>query len=396
MLLLASAISLLGNQLTSLAIPWLVLTTIGTAWEAGLVGAAMVFPAVVGAVFGGVVVDRLGSRSMSIAADLTSAVAVVAIPLAALTIGLPLALLVALAFMSALLDAPGMTARQVMVPELADRAGVPLERANGLYQSVENATLMVGPVAAGLIIVAIGPVNALWLDGASFVISAAIVALAVPRALRAGEPDAPETADVLAGVRLLGRDAVLRGITLVAAVANFVGTPMFIVLLPAFAIRHAADADVLGLLLGAFGAGLVCGSVGFSVIGSRVPRRRLAVTGFAATGVAIGLVAAAPPIPLVAVALFAAGLASGPINPIAFTVMQERVPAAVRGRVFGAVLGGVLVAAPAGMLVMGGIAEHLGPEVGLAIVAVSFVGVAVVLAGWRGFRELDRRPVTID
>src|SRR5690349_17477693 len=99
----ASAISLVGNQLTALALPWLVLTSLGTPIDAGIVGAAIVLPAVFGALGGGVLIDRVGPRRTSVVADVFSAAAVAAIPIAALTVGLGLPLLVLLAFAGALL-----------------------------------------------------------------------------------------------------------------------------------------------------------------------------------------------------------------------------------------------------------------------------------------------------
>ena len=86
-----------------------------------------------------------------------------------------------------------------------------------------------------------------------------------------------------------------------------------------------------------------------------------------------------------------AGLtASGPINPIAFTVMQERVPPEKRGRVFGAILGGVIIAAPIGMLVMGEITARWSPGVSLALAGLGFVAVGLVIVVRREFRELER------
>src|SRR6185369_6510608 len=85
---IATGISLVGNQLTAVALPWLVLTTLGPPIDAGIVGAAIVLPAVFGALAGGVVIDRFGPRRTSVVADLFSGGAVAAVPLAALTIGL--------------------------------------------------------------------------------------------------------------------------------------------------------------------------------------------------------------------------------------------------------------------------------------------------------------------
>lgn len=142
-------------------------------------------------------------------------------------------------------------------------------------------------------------------------------------------------------------------------------------------------------MVGAYGGGLVAGSLGYGIVGARVGRRLVASLGFAGTGFAFAAVATAPPLPVILIALAIGGVASGPINPIAFTVMQERVPAPVRGRVFGAVLGGVLVAAPVGMLALGALADAQGPQIGLGIAGVTFVLVGLVIAALPTFRELD-------
>jgi MFS family permease len=383
----ATSISLIGNELTAIALPWLVLTSLGTPLDTGLVGAAVVLPAIIGAFVGGSAIDRLGSRRTSIAADLTSALAVAAVPIAASTVGLSVALVIALAFLGALLDAPGSTARQVLVPDLAERAHMDPERANATYQAVQNVSFMIGPVIGGLIIVAAGPINALWVDAGSFVVSAAIVGLAIPRPRSLPSPEAG--ADLLAGLRVVAADAVLRGMTFVALIANLVGTPLFAVLLPAFALRSDGSAGALGLLLGAYAAGTVAGSIGYGVWGPRLGRRLVIVAGLVVTGIGVGVVALGPPLPIAIAALAIAGCGSGPINPIAFTVMQERIPPAVRGRAFGAILGGVLAAAPVGMVALGALTDARGPAIGLAGAGAVFVLAGLAASLWAPFRDLD-------
>ena len=129
-LLGADAVSLVGNSLTGLAIPWFVLETTGSAARTGLVAFAGLVPTVLAAFFGGALVDRLGFKRTSVAADLASGLSVAAIPLLAHTAGLAFWHLVALTFLGALLDAPEGTARGGLLPDLAAAAAVPLERAN--------------------------------------------------------------------------------------------------------------------------------------------------------------------------------------------------------------------------------------------------------------------------
>ena len=363
------------------------MTSLGRPIDAGIVGAAIVLPAVFGALAGGVVIDRIGPRRTSVVADLLSGIAVAAVPLAALTVGLSLPLVVVLAFLGALLDAPGQTARQVLLPDLAAAGGIRLERANAIFQAVDNASLLIGPAIAGIIVLVLGPLGALWLDTGSFLVSAVLIRLLVPDIRPSEVDDAP--ADITAGLRALGRDRVLRLLTVVAAIANLVGTPLFIVVLPALATGSGQSAAALGAMLAAFGGGMVVGALGLGLLADRVSRRAVLVFGFAGTGLGLVAASAVEPLPLLVVVLGLAGLATGTINPIAFTVMQERVPAATRGRVFGAVLGLVLVAAPVGMLVLGSVADVQGPRTALLVSGVTFVLIGGLVAFRAESRELD-------
>ena len=84
----ADTISLSGNAVAQIAIPWYVLTTTGSATLTALVVFFNFLPIVLAAFFGGVVVDRLGFRATSVVADLASSAAVAAIPLLAATVGI--------------------------------------------------------------------------------------------------------------------------------------------------------------------------------------------------------------------------------------------------------------------------------------------------------------------
>src|SRR6185295_2120262 len=171
--------------------------------------------------------------------------------------------------------------------------------------------------------------------------------------------------------------------------ANLVFTPLFVVVLPAMATSSGENAATLGAMLAVLGAGLVGGSLGVGLLTDRVSRRATLIIGFLGTGAALIVASLELPLPARLVALGAAGLASGLINPIAFTVLQERVPAATRGRVFGAVLGGVLVAAPVGMVALGAVADVAGPRMALLISGVTIVAIGGVVAMLRSSRELE-------
>ena len=157
----ANAISLVGNMLTNIAIPWFVLQTTGSATQTGITGFFTILPVVISGLLGGALIDRLGYKPISIIADLASGFTVALIPVFYFTIGLPFWLLMVLVFLGALLDAPGSTARASMIPELAEMAGMPIERATSTNQLVERSSRLVGAPLAGLLIASLGTANVL-------------------------------------------------------------------------------------------------------------------------------------------------------------------------------------------------------------------------------------------
>src|SRR4051812_32359448 len=80
-MLTGSAISLVGNSVTNLAIPWFVLITTGSAARTGVTAFAGMLPTVLGGLLGGALVDRLGRKRTSVIGDLASGGTVALVPL---------------------------------------------------------------------------------------------------------------------------------------------------------------------------------------------------------------------------------------------------------------------------------------------------------------------------
>src|SRR5512140_354871 len=115
----ATVISVSGNVMAFIAIPWFVLQTTHSASQTGLTAAVTALPAIIAAFFGGVLVDRIGYKRTSILADLASGFAIALIPLLYAVTGLAFWQLLVLVFIGNLLDAPGQTARAALTPDLA-------------------------------------------------------------------------------------------------------------------------------------------------------------------------------------------------------------------------------------------------------------------------------------
>ncbi len=176
----ANAISMVGNNLTTIAIPWFVLVTTGSAARTGITFFFSITPIVIAGFFGGAIVDRLGYKRTSIISDLASGTTVAAIAgLHALDL-LSFPLLLALVFLGALLDAPGGTARAALIPDMAKLGNVPIDRASAAIQVVERGSRLIGAPLSGVLIAVFGAAVVLWLDALTFSVSSMVVAVVIP------------------------------------------------------------------------------------------------------------------------------------------------------------------------------------------------------------------------
>lgn len=392
----ATGLSMVGNVITFLAVPWFVLQTTGSAAQTGLTGGGVVLGMVLGGFFGGPLVDRLGFRRASIVADLASGITVALIPLLYLTVGLAFWQLLVLVLLGTCLDTPGMTARQSLIPDLAGRAGMPVERANSALQAIESSSDLLGPPLAGVLIALLGPSNVLFLDAATFAVSAAMIAGAVPRPdlVPAGEATTGGGyfANLLEGLRFIRGDRLILSIVIVAVVTNFLDSPIFLVVLPVYADANFGSAVVLGIMFAGFGGGSLVSTLLFGVLGHRLPRRATLIACWIVVGLPFWVLATTPSLPVTVAALAITGLAAGPINPLIFTVVQERTPEHLRGRVIGALWALALAASPLGVVLTGYLLEALGLRLILVGVAAGYLVATLSMLLNPALREMDKRP----
>jgi hypothetical protein len=128
----ATLLSVAGDGITQIGVPWFVLTSTGSPAKAGVVALCTMVPAAVGSLLGGTVVDRGGAWRVSVVSDAACCVVVMTVPVLQLTGALHFWELCALMALAGLLHTPGNTARAVLLPALASRSHLPLSRAAGL------------------------------------------------------------------------------------------------------------------------------------------------------------------------------------------------------------------------------------------------------------------------
>ncbi|NML48819.1 MFS transporter [Streptomyces sp. R302] len=392
----ANAISISGNSLTLIGVPWFTLETTGSAGKAGLVAFCAAVPVVVSAIAGGPVIDRIGRRRVSVASDLICALALAAIPLLSQAGLLRFWMLCALMAVTGLFHAPGETSRHVLVPELARRAGTPLSRAASLYDAVSRGARMTGAAVGGLLVAVIGADTVLYADAGTFLLSA-LLALVGLRGVPAAEPlrNAPALnlavyrTDLREGYSFLLRTRLLLAVDLMVMVTNGLALSWSAVLLPIHAREELGGSAAQGLLVAVFGGSALIGALLHGAVGHRFPRRPVFTVGFLISAAPILTAAFTHTVaPMVVAAVFG-GLGAGVLNPILTTAFYEVVPEELRSRVGGASTAAVLLVTPLGGLAAGFLVERVGITGALLTVGGAFVLATLSPLFFPVWRELD-------
>lgn len=263
-----------------------------------------------------------------------------------------------------------------MVPELSQASGVPLERANALAQIAERLATLVGPLLGGVLIGLIGASNVLWVNAGTFLISSLLTGLGIPAHLvpaprpAAGGCWTSYVNDLKEGVRFVRGERLLFVIIAVITITNFLESPIGSVFLPAYAEQIVGSPTALGAIISAHVAGSIIGVSLYAVFGPELSRRLIYLSGWLVTAVVWVIIAQLPPLPVMIGLGVLMGAGSSPLNPIIYTVMQERVPVEMRARVFGTVRSLAWMAMPLGPMVEGSAAQVFGLRAAYTVVAV--------------------------
>ncbi|MFG2340338.1 MFS transporter [Streptomyces yangpuensis] len=398
--LAANTVSIAGSSLTLIGVPWFVLQTTDSAGRAGVVAFCATLPVIVAALVGGPVIDRLGRRRVSAVSDLICGLSVGAIPLLHHLGVLEFWMLCALMAVSGLVHTPGLTARGVLLPNLAEHAGTTLARAASLYDAVSRGARMIGAAVAGVLIAAFGAETVLLLDAATFGISALLV-LAFLRGVPAAEPQRAAgkvsftayRAELAEGWAFLARSRLLLGITVMVMMTNGLDQGWSSVLLPVHGRDVLGGATTIGLMISLFGGFALLGALLYGVWGERFPRRTVFAAAFLLSGATRYVVAALTDTTLpLAVTMALAGLGVGMLNPILSTVMYERVPEELRSRVAGVTTAGCELTMPMGGLAAGLLVDGLGVGTALLLFGGTYLLTTLAPMVFPAWRAMDRAP----
>jgi MFS family permease len=392
----ATLTSGIGNGITSVALPWLVLERTGSAALAGIVAAATALPLVLVALFSGTVVDLVGRRRTAIVSDLLSAASVLLIPLVDVLGLLSVGALVGLAVLGAVFDPAGASAREAMLPEAAGRAGWTLDRANGVHETAFGLAFLIGPGLGGLLIATVGASGALVGTGVMFVL-AALAQIPLRTLPGAGRPaSASRPAGLwhgsVEGLRFVIRDPLLRPFAVVLMLVVALYYPVEGVILPVHFTDQGAP-ERLGVLLMAMSAGMVVGTLAYERLVQIMRRRHLFILSVLGSVLALAGMSVLPTFGWLLPFGALTGLLWGPVQPLLNHATQIRTPHHLRGRVVGTLTSASLAAGPVGFLAVGFLVEAFGPRPAFVGLAAGLLAVTLAMAPLRAWRLLDAPPV---
>ncbi|MFE5773918.1 MFS transporter [Streptomyces sp. NPDC056485] len=356
----AGAVTALGTQMTMLALPWLVLETTGSATRAGLVFAGQVLPMALLGFAGGEVIQRLGARRTMVISDLARAPVVALIPLLQTLGALNLAVLMAIVVALGALAVPYHAAQRVLAMELLSPHARSLARANSALAGVTNGSAFVGPALAGALIPLVGTTSVVWLDAASFAFSGLLLLRRVPGGGGGAGGSAAGPRGLWAGVRHLCGDWFLSRAMLSTVVFGLMlRTQMITMPVLAFA-RFEGDARVGGLLVAAYGAGGLVGSVAAYVLAARVAPVRLACTALVCVALPLWTLLAPVPASVIVVAVGLSSTAAPLANAPLMGLLSARLPDGFGPKVLQAVVTISTLAGPLGFLAAGAVLDRAG------------------------------------
>lgn len=368
-----------GMWMQLVALPLLVVALGGGAWELGTLAALQFAPILVLAPLGGVLADQLPKRRLLVGLQVVSAAQATALALLVVAGKADIGLVLLLSAVFGLVNAAEMPVRWSLVSELVGPTDLP--NAIALHSAAFNATRILGPAIAGLLIALIGA----W---AAFVWAAAVAILTAFLVLRldperiavatGGMPDRIGGA-LTEGLRYAVASGPVRTSLLTLTVVSTIGMS-FQAILPIFAVeRLGMDARGYGALLAAMGVGALVAVVPMSTSSVSRARRYMLITPLIlAVSVAVLTIVRSQLVALLPMATigFAYVLAAASIN----LTIQHTASAEIRGRMVGLYIATLHGGAAIGGFAIGALAEGIGPLSAMVVSAAATALGALILA----------------
>jgi MFS family permease len=378
-------ISVTGTWMQNVALAWFVYELTHSPLAVGILTFCRFSPQTLFVLFAGVLADRIDNRRLVITTQAASMVVSVALAALAFSGGAQVwqvYVLALLAGIAQVFDSPG---RHALVYQMVGRTELP--NAIALNTSVFNASRVIGPGIAGVLIASVGVGACFALNAVSFTAVLAALLLMNTRELHPVErPDERPTfvKGIKEGLAYARSDRRVSLVLLLVLVVGTLGVNNGVIL-PVLASELHAGPEVFGLLSATFGAGALLGALATASLG-RASWKVLLIgtTGF---GAAMLLVAPQSTVAASAALLLVAGMCFTLWSANSNSLLQLSAPDHLRGRVLSLYLFAFHGLAPAGGPLIGWLIQVGGTDLAFWVAGLSALGMAAFL--------LPRRPFEV-
>ncbi|MDP9350484.1 MAG: MFS transporter, partial [Chloroflexota bacterium] len=263
-------LSVLGGSFTAFALPLLVYQMTGSAANLSISFASAMLPYLFFGLIGGAIADRTNRKRLMILTDLGRGAVIGSIPVLYYLDALPIWWIYVTGFISTVMRILFDAAEFAAIPSLV--SGDNLVQANGRIHAVYSAAFIAGPPLAGLTASVMPIVNVLWLDALSFILSALFLAW-IRSSFNQGEQRERRgiRSEIAEGLGYVWRHPVLRNISIMMALVNFVTTVQQVQLVLFAKERLDASDFQYGLLLAGSNVGVIILSLAAGPLRKRFP-----------------------------------------------------------------------------------------------------------------------------
>lgn len=362
---LGQLISLVGRQITTVAVPYQVYLLTGSAFAVGAIGLAQAVPLITMSLWAGVIADRVDRRKILLVTQVGLAACSVLLALGALMGRPPLVaiyLVVALAATFSAVDAPVRTA---IIPNLVRPQR--LTGALSMNMAMFEVALIAGPAVGGVVIAHFGLATAYAIDVATFASALIAVALLPPQRPKATQHE-PQVVALRRGLQFARRQPVILGGFAMDLSAMIFGLPRALFPVLAATTFHT-NVQGLGLLYAAPGAGAAIAALTTGWISRASRLGRVIVVTIALWGASIIAFGFATSLWVALALLVVAGAADSLSAVCRTTIMQTIAPDELRGRLTSVYF----------MVVVGG--PYLGDMEAGAVASATTAQISVVSGG---------------
>lgn len=373
-------------------LPWTAVTLSHSSLTAGLMISLSNIPGLLLSPLMGSGIDKFGRRRSAITMQFVVVLSSIAFPLVANAGWMTVPMLVILAMTRGVVGNAPMSARKALLPDAVAGTKISLERANGLHESIAAGGFAIGPAVASVLISVVGSFNTFWVVASLEILSGILVSLVVAHEHYEKHDEDEEARHwvhyVFTGFKTVGRIPSVLILLATFAVLATVYLPTEMVVLPNY-YSSVHDARSMGFLLFDMAIFTMVGSFLFEWFSKFLSYAAIMRTAVLSVAIAMIPMAFLPPTWVMFTCGAVLGLAWGPLPPLVNVVVQRKVPASQRGRVFSLEAtiwtGGPMIS----MGLVGWGVDALGVRLMYPLIAAAVVVASIVLATHRSVKDLN-------